>query len=484
MQSIKALRPAPTRAGDAAIPRRPPIWVRATTRSVSRLPSTSSAAKANLLDGNSEPSLRIGSIDDPLEKEADRVADEVMRMPDRGFSLTTAHGQLSRKCACKEDEEPKILQPKAVGQVANQVPPTVHQVLRSPGQPLDSTTREFFEPRFRRDFSDVRIHTDAAASNSAHSINALGYTVGRHVVLADGQYSPETSSGRGLLAHELAHVVQQGPRPASELAAPAVTAGVVRRKPNRWQEPWDPEVISAGVGVPKPDGFACIADTDTSGSERAWGNFAGKPFEEVIEVGGARFASVCPFPCVGQPLNLRPMFWVDATHRPRPQPFDPPNLSVVVFFYPDAGDPDVVIKETSKGQYVEPGAPLDNSFGDLTFFTPDSPGNLMVSVGIADPTSGAVAVHSESIRVIRCPPTIATEPEPEVAEPEKPAKGRQTRFNIEVQDPDNAPQVYQLIDANTPLEGPGGFFPVWQDQSGAYYYLNNGRRVDLPDFSP
>src|SRR5205085_6372561 len=89
------------------------------------------------------------------------------------------------------------------------VPPIVHDVLRSPGQPLDTGTRAFMEPRFGHDFSQVRVHTDTQAAESARAVNALAYTVGRDVVFGAGQHSPETSGGKRLLAHELTHVVQQ-----------------------------------------------------------------------------------------------------------------------------------------------------------------------------------------------------------------------------------------------------------------------------------
>jgi hypothetical protein len=85
----------------------------------------------------------------------------------------------------------------------------VRTVLESPGQPLDAATRYFMEPRFGRDFSDVRVHTDAQAAESAKSLNALAYTVGPHVVFGVGRYETCSSSGRGLLAHELVHVAQQ-----------------------------------------------------------------------------------------------------------------------------------------------------------------------------------------------------------------------------------------------------------------------------------
>jgi hypothetical protein len=89
------------------------------------------------------------------------------------------------------------------------VAPIVHDVLRSPGQPLDAETRAFMEPRFGHDFSRVRVHTDAKAAQSAKAVNALAYTVGRDVVFGAGQYAPQSQAGRRLMAHELTHAVQQ-----------------------------------------------------------------------------------------------------------------------------------------------------------------------------------------------------------------------------------------------------------------------------------
>jgi len=89
------------------------------------------------------------------------------------------------------------------------VPPIVHEVLRSPGQQLDVPTRAFMEPRLGHDFSRVRVHTDERAAESARSVNALAYTVGRDIVFGSAQYQPGTREGKGLLAHELTHVQQQ-----------------------------------------------------------------------------------------------------------------------------------------------------------------------------------------------------------------------------------------------------------------------------------
>jgi hypothetical protein len=88
------------------------------------------------------------------------------------------------------------------------VPADVHEVLGSPGQPLDSGTRAFMEPRFGRDFGNVRVHTDIAAAESARAINAIAYTVGSDVIFAHRMYAPHSGEGRKLLAHELTHVMQ------------------------------------------------------------------------------------------------------------------------------------------------------------------------------------------------------------------------------------------------------------------------------------
>ena len=136
-----------------------------------------------------------------------------------------AHAQgrvLQRKCACGThtigggecgdcEKKARRLQRRAAPgrRDVEEVPEAVHDVLRSHGSPLDSSARTFFESRFGQDFSNVRVHTDARAAESALSVNALAYTVGSDIVLGAGQYSPQTDAGRRLLAHELTHVVQQ-----------------------------------------------------------------------------------------------------------------------------------------------------------------------------------------------------------------------------------------------------------------------------------
>jgi hypothetical protein len=157
---------------------------------------------------------KAGVADDPLEREADRIADQVLRAPDQIHPLSFAPRKISRKCAgCEEeDNDARRLQMKpvsALGPHASETLGGVKSILRSPGQPLDGATRAFFEPRFAQSFSHVRVHADTEAATSASAMNAFAYTFGRDIVFAAARYSPGTSEGRKLLAHELAHVAQQ-----------------------------------------------------------------------------------------------------------------------------------------------------------------------------------------------------------------------------------------------------------------------------------
>lgn len=93
---------------------------------------------------------------------------------------------------------------------ATAAPPIVHEVLSAPGRPLDFETRAFMETRLGHDFGNLRVHTDARASESARALGAAAYTVGRDVVFAAGRYDPGSDAGRRLLAHELVHTMQQG----------------------------------------------------------------------------------------------------------------------------------------------------------------------------------------------------------------------------------------------------------------------------------
>ncbi|HCT27031.1 MAG TPA: hypothetical protein DIW85_12570, partial [Stenotrophomonas sp.] len=90
-----------------------------------------------------------------------------------------------------------------------EAPSSVEAALSESGRPLDPAARAFFEPRFGEDFSDVRVHTSGQAARSASDVGAEAYAVGSRLVFAEGRYAPGGAEGRNLLAHELAHVVQQ-----------------------------------------------------------------------------------------------------------------------------------------------------------------------------------------------------------------------------------------------------------------------------------
>ena len=180
-------------------------------------------------------SLRIGAPNDSFEQEADRVADAVMTggraKPSWSFSSMSMDAPLQRKCdcggsggECAECKEKETLQRKAAGAAQPGVaPPIVHEVLNSPGHPLDRATRSFFEPRFGQDFSQVRIHADESAAESARAVNAHAYTVGSQLVFGSGHFAPKTTHGKKLLAHELSHVIQQAGQ-GNHLSALSVTS--------------------------------------------------------------------------------------------------------------------------------------------------------------------------------------------------------------------------------------------------------------------
>jgi hypothetical protein len=161
--------------------------------------------------------IAISKPGDAYEREADQVADRVLGMPEPAATageppwLRPTTPTVQRACAACTAEEERILRKQAPGQtgthaVAGDAPPFG---LAGQGQPLPQAARQYFELRFGRDLGDVRTHTDTAANQSAQAFNSLAYTFGRHIVFAQGQFAPESDRGRRLLAHELAHVVQQ-----------------------------------------------------------------------------------------------------------------------------------------------------------------------------------------------------------------------------------------------------------------------------------
>ena len=139
--------------------------------------------------------LSIGASNDPLEQEADRVADQVLAAP--------LHSAVSGAA-------PRIQ--RFTGQAAGDAvtaPASVDRVLAGSGRPLDPALQQDMGRRFGHDFSQVRVHTGSAAEQSAQDINAHAYTVGHNIVFGAGGFAPGSHEGRKLIAHELTHVVQQ-----------------------------------------------------------------------------------------------------------------------------------------------------------------------------------------------------------------------------------------------------------------------------------
>lgn len=153
--------------------------------------------------------LTLGDSDDPLEREADRVADQVLDGPTtHNFSTVRPSIQRASTLGSEADAE------------QDKVPGSVEQTLASAGRPMPVPLRRDMENRFGRDFSQVRLHTDALAERSTGDVDARAYTVGNHVVFGQSHFAPETRSGRQLLAHELTHVVQQGASSNQIMRAP------------------------------------------------------------------------------------------------------------------------------------------------------------------------------------------------------------------------------------------------------------------------
>ncbi len=169
--------------------------------------------------------LAVGASHDPLEREADRVADQAM----------TIHHRKDLGRSLVQRRVPSA----SPGMVT--APSSVQRALAGGGRPLESTLRSDMEVRFGYDFSRVRVHTGAAAERSARDVNAVAYTVGGDIVFDSGRFEPGTREGRKLLAHELAHVVQQdagAPRRVQRQPATACPGAVASANYSRGNDDW------------------------------------------------------------------------------------------------------------------------------------------------------------------------------------------------------------------------------------------------------
>jgi peptidoglycan hydrolase-like protein with peptidoglycan-binding domain len=193
---------------------------------------------------------------------------------------------LHRKCACGGTPGPSgecaacrnkrlALQRRASHQAEpSSVPPIVHEVLRSSGQPLDASTRSFMELHFGHDFGQVRVHTDGKAAESARAIDAQAYAVGKNTVFASGRYAPGTSAGRRLLAHELAHTIQQ--RRAGDATNATTTLGQVGDRSEQEADRVAEQVMRGGtVAEPPLDGASGLRRKIGDGHDLTATRFSG-----------------------------------------------------------------------------------------------------------------------------------------------------------------------------------------------------------------
>jgi Domain of unknown function (DUF4157) len=180
------------------------------------------------------------------------------------------------------------LSPSRLPPIPDGAPPSVYDVLRSPGMPLDAETRTVMGTRLGHDFAQVRVHTDDRAVASARTVDALAYTVGSSIVFDRGRYAPHEPKGRGLLAHELVHTIQQAGAPPSrdgqlrvdpQTSAEEVEAGAVvaaaasQRSPARAlrsrlrsARPVVQRAVSTWGGDWSTDNYAAVQDVNGAGA--------------------------------------------------------------------------------------------------------------------------------------------------------------------------------------------------------------------------
>ena len=168
--------------------------------------------------------LRVGAVDDPLEREADRAADAVMGGAGAGALTPAIVPAAQRKCAACEAEDEAPIQRKCAACGANHglgAATAAASAVASGGRPLSPDLRAYFEPRFGRPLGNVRLHDHPGARAAADGIGAQAFTVGNDIAFAGGAYAPQSHAGRRLIAHELAHTIQQAPFIARQPAPPA-----------------------------------------------------------------------------------------------------------------------------------------------------------------------------------------------------------------------------------------------------------------------
>ena len=245
------------------------------------------------------PKLKVSVPGDPYEREADRVADQVVGGPETA-AVSDDHPSLFRSSfRSSAGVEGDDMHTPAGGRPL----PAFSQAAISSltgGAPLPTSELAFFEPRFNRSFKNVRIHSGRDADAAARSINARAFTLGNDIGFARGQYRPGTRDGRRLLAHELTHTLQQG---RQQVSADTVQADFWDTLGRGWEMYWGVDDEGAPFARQLMEHYLLGFGTDfdvSSGSDPAWNGFMlGRPeiqrdMRPVLEAVASRVAGAGP----------------------------------------------------------------------------------------------------------------------------------------------------------------------------------------------
>ena len=313
--------------------------------------------------------LTIGASNDPEEMEADRTADRVLAAPMHSEIKTAPHICLH------------------AGQTSGQMetaPASVERVLASSGRPLDQALQDDMEQRFGYDFSRVRVHLGAAAEQSARDVNANAYTVRHNIVFGADRFAPATHEGRRLIAHELAHVVQQSgadgirsghSHEKSDLAplSPILYASLQRTEADNQAQP-KPDMMRIYSFGPTGAGRMAMHSGMTIFTPAAQVDVKGN---ELVRAG-----------TIAEPVLFRfgRYFTLDERHRPYPPPVPSCSVKVMTEWMPDDGSASSKDqKEDSATWYYQPGEPLVTKLRTEYVFPNDRPGVLTLGYVFDNP---------------------------------------------------------------------------------------------------
>jgi Domain of unknown function (DUF4157) len=305
--------------------------------------------------------LTIGASNDPLEQEADRIADQVLAAP-ANTTISSSPSRIQR----------------FTGQTTNQAevaPASVDRVLSSSGSPLEPGLQQDMRQRFGHDFSRVRVHTGAEADRSTQDVNANAYTVGHNIVFGADRFKPETNTGRHLIAHELTHVIQQS-------NADKIHNGQSHKMDNLGFSPLSiqRQVNTENQAKPIPD-MKRIYSFGPTGAGRAVKGTDTTIFSPAAPV-DAKGNELVRAGTKDAPIMSRfgRYFTLDERHQAYPPPIPSCSVKAITEWTPDDGS------ATSKDQkedvattYYQAGEPLGTKLGEQYIFPNDRPGILSLA---------------------------------------------------------------------------------------------------------